>query len=63
MSQSGVVFADSVFRVFLESGNFPADGVQAIVFGIERRGTLEKRLRVFDRTVRDLGLRRRKLQT
>ncbi len=63
MSQSGVIFADSVFIVFLKSGNFPADGVQPIVFCIESSSTLEKRLRMFDRTNSHFGLRCGKLQT
>ncbi len=63
MSQSSAIFENSVFIVFLESRNFPANGVQPIVFRIESSGTLDKRLGIFNGTDSHFGLRRGKLQT
>src|SRR5580692_266929 len=63
VSQSCVVFANSLFTVLLESRNFSANSVQPIVVRIDRGGTPEEWLRVFERTSSDFGLRRGKLQT
>ena len=50
MSQGSVVFPNSIRSVFLKSCDFATDGVQAIMFRIERCGTPEKGLRIFERT-------------
>ena len=61
MRQGGVVFENSVCIVLLESGNFAANRVQPVVFGIESCSALEKRLRIGNITGGNFGLRGGKL--
>ena len=63
MVQSGVVFANCFFVVFLQARNLPENGVQTIVFGIDRSGSFDEWLRVVDRTRGHLRLCRGKLQS
>ncbi len=63
VSQRGVVFACRVVIVFLKSGNFTTDGVQPIIFWIDPGCALQERLRMFNRSGSDFGLRCGKLQT